>query len=190
MQNLTRSQQKIIIVTVAVIVVFFIVWLLLYIPTTNGMNQYKIELNGVQSQIQQIEMTFGQGKSIEEGMRLLTERYRQLDAKFPLKEEEGLRLLSDMARQLNVEIVSTKLQPKKEFEDSSHTKVQIDGKTCQELKITIDVRSTYKDLVEYIKTLKEQLPVYITVENLKINKASREVSPLNVTLEINFYLLS
>ena len=185
------AQQKKIITTVAVITVPFVIcWLFVYLPTRGMVNQLKAELNNVQNQIQQIEAMIEKGKTIEEGIKSLKERYVQIDSKFPEREEEGLRLLSDFARKQNIGIVSIKSQPRTAFLDKDSQKVEIEGKSCWQLSVSIEMKSGYADLLEYLKNLKESLPAYATFERLRINKDPSGMAKLNITMDLNLYLLS
>ncbi len=165
------------------IFIFFI-----YLPSSNRVAQIKKELSTVESQISEIEATISQSKSMDEGISLLRERFRELNNKFPPKEQEAIKAISGLARKLNIEIISIRPQPKKDFFDENNNNVEIDGKTCQSIFVSIEMSCFYKDLVRYIHSLKEDLPAFVSIQNLLVNKSG--TSKLNVILDINLYLLS
>ena len=190
MNTITPSQKKIIIVSAAAVALVALLGLFVYLPAVRKISLLKDEFSGIQDQIEQIEANVGQGRSIAEGIEALKNRYRALDAKFPVKEEEALGLFSEFARKCNVTIVTIKSQPKVELLDAKDQKVEIEGKVCQVLPVTIEIKSNYSDLGRYIEMLGESLPAYVTVEELKIYKESGGIPNLRVTMELNLYLLA
>ena len=169
---------------------FLIFWRFIYLPMKNDMIKKKIELSGVESQIKQIETIFGKTSTEGESIRFLRERFQGLDNKFPTKEEAALKKLSDFAKKLNVEIISLKPNPKEMLTDENDSQIKIEGKTCQRVFLTLNMRCNYEDLVKYIESVKADLPAFVTIEKIKINKSKSERTRLNVVLEINLYLLS
>lgn len=190
MNTITPSQRKIIIVTAAAVAVAALLSLFVYLPAVREISLLKGEVSGIQGQIEQIEANVGQGHSIAEGIEALKNKYRALDAKFPAKKEEALGLLSEFARKCNITIVAIKSQPKVEFLDAKDQKVEIEGKICQILPVSIEVRSNYHDLGKYLEMLGESLPAYVTVEELNIHQESGGIPNLRVTMELNLYLLA
>ncbi len=190
MDTITPSQRKIIIVTAATVAVVALLSLFVYLPAVREISLLKGEHSGIQNQIEQIEAMVGQGHSMAEGIEALKNKYRALDAKFPAKEEEALGLLSEFAGKCNMTIVTIKSQPKVEFLDEKDQKVEIEGKICQILPVSIEVRSNYNDLGKYIEMLGESLPAYATVEELNMRKESGGTPSLRVIIELNLYLLA
>ncbi len=190
MNTITPSQKKIIIFTAAAVTAVALLGLFAYLPAVREISLLKGEVSGIRDQIEQIEASVGQGHSIAEGIEALKNRYRALDAKFPVKEEKALGLLSEFAKKCNITVVAIKSQPKVEFLDAKDQKVEIEGKICQILPVSIDVKSNYNDLGKYIEMLGESLPAYVTIEELNIRKESGGASGLRVTMELNLYLLA
>ena len=190
LKNITISQKRIVIISVMAVLVFLVSWLFIYLPAKNKIRQLKTELLDIEQQIQKIETLIAQDKTIEEGMRLLNERFAQINSKFPQKEEESLRMLSDLARKFNITVVSVKSSPKTSFLDRNQQSVSLEGKNCHKFVVTIDLKSSFNNLIEYFGALKESLPSYFIVEQLKISRDSAESPLLNVALTLNLYLLS
>lgn len=190
-RNLSPSQKKIVIISLIVIAVFLIFWLFIYLPTKFTVQRYKSELISVESQIKEIEAVIGEAKTRDEGIRLLKARYQELNNKFPQGEEDSLRMLSDFAKKLNIELISIRPQPKREFLDGNNQKVEIEGMTCLIIFVSIEMKCFYKDLVKYIQTLKESSGLtFVTFEKLRISKDKSGTPKLNITLDLNLYLLS
>lgn len=148
------------------------------------------ELMTAEDQIKEIEAVISKTKTLGEGIRLLKQRYQELDKRFPIAEEDSLRMLSELAKKLNIELISVKPESKKALFDGHNKNLQIEGRTCQVIYISIEMRCFYKDLVKYLEILKESLPAFMTVERLKINKDRFGMQKLNIILGINFYLLA
>lgn len=184
-----NPKARIILVIAVFSILFLAFWLLFYLPAKSKMSRLKADLLLVQSQIRQIEVTATEGKSLEEGIKLLTERYRQAEERFPKKEEDSLRTLSNLARKLNITITSTRLQPKVLLLNENQQKMELEGRNCYKFVVTIEMKSAFKDLVRYMELLKESLPAYFTIDRLKIDKASAEAPFLNVALDVSLYLL-
>lgn len=190
MKNISPPQKKIIIISIIVLLVFLVFWFFIYLPSKNTVARIKSELISVESQVRKIETIIGKTKSMDESMQLLIERYRALDDRFPLKEEESIRMLSRLSHKLNIELVSIKPQPKAAFLDDNRKEVEIDGRICQRVFVAMKINCSYKDLVKYIESLKQTLPAFITIEKLRVKKDGTGTRGLNVTLDINLYLLS
>lgn len=190
-RNLSPSQKKIVIISLIVIAVFLIFWLFIYSPTKFTVQRYKSELISQESQIEEIEAVIGEAKTMDEGIRLLKARYQELNNKFPQGGEDSLRILSDIAKKLNIELISIRPQPKREFLDENNQKVEIEGATCLIIFVSIEMKCFYKDLVKYIQTLKESSGLtFVTFEKLRISKDKSGTPKLNITLNLNLYLLS
>jgi Tfp pilus assembly protein PilO len=190
MRKVTLSQKKIIVTSLIVILVFLILWLFIYLPNQNSISRIKSEVLNLENQIKGIEEIMGKTRTIEGSIKLLKQRYQELNNKFPPKEEEGLRMLSDFAKRLNIELISIKPQPNVVFIDKNNKKIEIEGKTCHVVSVSMEVRCFYKDLVKYIETLNKALPAFAIIKRLRINRDKPETSRLNIKLDLNLYLLS
>lgn len=184
------SQKKITIIGLAILLAFLVFWLFIYLPSKNTVKRIKSELISADNEIGEIEAAISEAKTADEGIRLLKQRYQELNNKFPPGEEDSLRMLSDFAKKLNIEITSIKPGgSKRPFLDEDNKNVEIEGKTCQIVSVSIEMSCLYKDLVEYLQTLKESLPAFMSIEKLKISKDKLLTKKLNITLDLNLYLL-
>ena len=189
-KKVSSTQKMIIIISLIVILVFLFFWFLIYLPSKKEVTRIKSQLSDLNNQIRQIEAITSQTTLTDEGIRIIRQRHQQLIDKFPQKEEESLRMLSDLAGNLNVELVSIKPQPKTVFLDQNKNAVEIEGRVCQKVYVSIEIKSLYKDLVKYIQTIKESLPAFISIEKLNIGKDRLQAPKLKVLLELNLFLLS
>lgn len=168
----------------------FLIFAFFHLPGQNTLSRVKSESLKIEAQIQGIEAMIGKGESMAAGMQFLIERYQELNNQFPQKEEESIRMLSRLSRELNIKLISLKPQPKVVFLDQNKQAVEIEGKTCQKVYVSLEMKCFYKDLVKYITSLKRDLPAFVTVEKLRISKSTSATPRLNVILDINLYFLS
>ena len=177
-------------IAVVIIAGFVVLGFLVYSPIKGKVSGLRGDLTNIDSQIKQIETTVDPHRTVEEERKILEERCAKLNSKFPAKEEESLRMLSDFARKMNISVLSTRSQPKTSFLDADKQKVEISGKICQKILVTMEMKGSYKDFLKYLETLKESLPAYLTIERLRMSKDSSGMPVLNINLDINLYLLS
>jgi uncharacterized protein YfbU (UPF0304 family) len=158
----------------------------MYTPRKAKFVALQSELDRIKSQIDQLEQNgFMKGE-----MSSVEVMIQELDRKFPKKEEETIRRLSDLAKTRGVVIVSLRTQSKTDCYAEFQQAIKIENKSCQKVRVLIDIKSTYKDMVEYVQSLKKELPAYITIEKLNMQKINPAEPALNVSLELNLYLLS
>jgi len=190
MKKITVAQRKIIFLTTIVALAFSAVWFLVYLPERNRLHQFKEQLADVENQIRQVQGDAQANKAVEEKIKLLQERYQYVETKFPLKEYEALRLLSDFARKVNMDILSIRSEPKEIFLDEAQQKIEVEGRVCQKLPVSVELKCRYQDLLAYLEMLEDFLPAYVTVEGLRIRKDEAGSFKLDMTLDLNLYLLS
>lgn len=198
MEKLSLSQKKIIIHAGIFILALSLAWFFLYSPSRENLSKAKQEFLAVEEEIHEIESLVDGSVPIDQSLSMLKERYQELDSKFPDKEEETLRALSDFAQKLNIDIVSIKPQRKRiVWEKEEEEAVQVDGKVCQCVTVSIDIRCFYQDLVKYVEVLKKELPAFMVVASVRLIKDKSRVKELkltrdklNVILIVELYLLS
>ncbi len=186
LKRISRSQKRIIIATFVIMAVFSGFWLAMYVPTQKGINRLKTELEETEGQIRQIEAMVAQGKDMGEGIQLMERQYQQLMLKLPPKEEGALIALFDLAFKVNVEIITIRTQAKR----LCRQQVTTEGKSCYELPISLELRGSFEGLIAYIELLKGSLPAFITFEKINIHSGKSGAPALNISLEIQLYLLA
>lgn len=190
MKKLSAEQKKILLMSAIAVGVLLVFWLLIYLPSENKLKALKQELALTQSQIESINAIIKGKNSAEEGIRQLKEDYAVLKNRFPAQEQEGTAALSGIAKKLNVEVASVKSEESHPFRDAENQTVSIEGKTCQVVPVIAEMKCSYRDLVKYLFTIKQTLPAYETLEKIKISKDKFGSGKLNITLELNLYLLN
>lgn len=172
--------------------ILFLLGLLIFIdwPRQRELSRLRMEFQNVQANIQMTEQIISQGRSMDEEITALLVRSRWIEGKFPSGEEGSLGRLSELARQNNVEIVSMRFEPKRPLLTAEHSQIEVGGKVCQSVLVSLELKSNFKNFVAYLEALKEFLPAYLTVERMEIRKGSVPEKILNVSLKVNLYLLS
>lgn len=190
LKQLTQAQKKIIIQGSIIMLVFVVVWLFIFLPQSATIAKTKTELNSTEVQIQDIEQRISKNKSLAQGIALMEARQKLLDKKFPKQEEESFKILSESAKKLNIKIISLKPSLKKPILDENNAEVKVGGKSCQVMGVSLALQSSYADLIKYRQMMEEDLPGFVTIEKLVINKDSLSMAGnLVVTLDFNLYFL-
>ncbi len=189
MKSISSSQKNMILTIMLTAVVSVLFFLFVYSPAKTTVNRIKQEIFEVNAQIQKIESIVVKSKTRQEGIRLLEQKYHELNAKFPRKEEETLKMFADLALAANMEIISIRPEAKTPLLDAGSHVVEIDGKACQKVFVSIELEGGYQNLVKYLESLKKTLPAFINIEKLRVVKNSTETVKVSVTLEVSFYLL-
>lgn len=187
--DITQDQKKIIIMSCAVLSVFLLLWVFLYLPSLRQIKNLKHEFVSTQQQIQAIETLLAGPQGRDEAIRLLKKKQQDLSARFPPKEEESIRFIPEIARKMNIQVISLNPGSKTGFLDESGRQVIIEGKSASYLPISMEVSCYYKDLVKYLLDLKSNLPAFISVINLNVQKENQLSGKVRANLQFNLYLL-
>ncbi len=185
-----NPKMKINIIITMSVVACAIFWFFFYLPSQKRIKELKNKFEVVEGQIHSIEGKINRNGKMARGIVLLEKRYRELSSKFPEKEEQALEMISGLGREFQIEITSIRSQSRTFFLDEEAKKVSLEGKFCQEFPVSIKVKASYKNLVEYIDSLREQLPAYVTVESIHLYKGASGSLKLTGELDLILYLLS
>jgi len=169
---------------------FFLFWMVVYLPAQMEFKRLKAQLKGANDQISQIELMVTKGETMNTGAKILEQRFREVNYKFPQKEEAALEMLSELGQKLGMGVLSTKSQPKTPFLDKDGQPVMVEGRACQKVFVLIEMKSSYAELVHFLETIDKQLPAYMIVERLEIRKDTAASLKLNIVLGFNLYFLS
>ena len=187
--DVTDNQKKIILISLSVLFIFLLFLVFLYVPASKEIAALKNELKSTEQQIQGIELLLAGSQSRDEAIRLLEQRKRYLNNKFPQKEEESLRLIPEIARKMNITVLSLQPGSRTELLDAADKQVIIENKAASYLPISLEVSCYFKDLVRYALELKATLPAFISINSLDIKKEGQLNGKILVNIEFNLYLL-
>ncbi|MFC1703885.1 type 4a pilus biogenesis protein PilO [Candidatus Omnitrophota bacterium] len=190
MATLTKSQKKVFTVAAVLIVVFMLFVIFMYLPYVQSVKRSKAQLVTLEGLISKIEQLGGKNIPLHVGIEAFQQKLQELDSKFPDKEEESLTNISRFARESNIEIASLKPQPKSVVLDESRQEVQLGGKVFRKVAVMLQLKCSYKNLVQFIEKLEQGLPALVSIERIDITKSSSGDTPLEVSLDLIVYLLS
>jgi len=167
------------------ILIFFV---FVYLPSQRQVTSLKKELEYFNSQISSINSIIDKKKSFQENIFSLQERLKELD-RFPHKEEQTLKIISDIAKESKIDIKNLAPRQKQEFIYAEDLKLSIDGKGVIVMPVLLSLRCAYNDLIVFLTKLNKDLPAFISVESLEIERSDRSGQKLAAILELNIYLL-
>ncbi len=189
-KKISEKQMQIIIAAAIIAVLLLSFYFFIYSPANNKVKEINKELSNAQNQIQSIENIIGSGSLLSGDIAALEEEDKRLLEKFPGKEEKSLKLLYEFARGLDIKITSLLPQPKAVIVDENGRQIQAGEKVFQRVGVSLTMQCSYNNLVKYITILKKQLPGFISIEMMRLNKDSTRVNKLNVDLMFNLFLLT
>lgn len=177
--------------SVAVIGGAFLLFIfLLYIPTLHGLSSMRGDYDRISSEIAQMKNMDGGGKSLEETIAKLNKRLDVLNSMFPSKEEGVLRLLSQTASNLKINVTSMTPEKRHIVQEIGGASVNIKECAIQEMGIKMSVKSDYKAFEEFVRTVREDFPVYVKFDSVRMEKTSNDKHPvLNIDVEMHTYLI-
>lgn len=188
--KITKAQEKILMIVGVVSLAFLIFILFIYLPSRRQLVRLKNEFYGIESEIENIKKATGEGRSLEENITILKARLDELDKKFPAKEEVILRELSDAAARYDIAVTALKPQKKKVIKDIDGISIMIKDCQVQEMPVSLSLKASYKTLGEFLKFLKDQTPVFVRIDNVRMAKGSDKMSAIiDVELNLNSYLI-
>lgn len=172
-----------------VAVVFF--WFTMYLPVQIKIKKIEPELKSFRDEIAQIEKIAGTKSLTGEVRKLLQDKLSELEYKLPQKEEKALKELFDLAKEFGVDIIFIKPKPKEIAYDENRKELKVENRIIQTVFISIKMRCSYAELTGYIGAIKKDLPAFVTIESLYVDKDKFVTKvTLNVTLNLNLYFLS
>lgn len=186
---LTLSQKNLLRAALVAATIFIALGLFFFLSMGKRIKDLKKEEAQIRSQVETVESLI-RGKTINEGFLNLQERLRQLNSKFPDRDEMSLKMISEIARACDIVIKSTQSQPQVIYEDENNNEIKINGKTCQSVTVTLEVSGDYFQLVQFLSELKRSLPADLTFEKIGITKSSENPKILNARMIFNIFLLS
>ncbi|MBI5144442.1 MAG: type 4a pilus biogenesis protein PilO [Candidatus Omnitrophica bacterium] len=187
--EITKNQKKILIIVGIVGLAFVIFMIFVYLPLRKQFAGLKDRLHVVEAEINQIKQAGGEGKSLEEAISFLKERYDVMSNKFPEKEEIVLRELPSLAARLGIDVSSVRPQRKRVIQELSGSPTSIKGHYVQEMPISMSLKTYYKTLGEFFRILNEDFPIFVKIDNVSITRADRATGLLSVDLNVDTYLI-
>jgi Tfp pilus assembly protein PilO len=181
----SKHLQQFLITFGGIFIVLVLYLLLIYGPRKQRLVETSETLSNIGLQLESIQTTIGQKKTIEEGTASLRGNLDVLANRFIDKEQASMILteLSDLANSLRLRIVS--IEPSKMHEV---TGVKLDGQPCLRLPIQLSLRGSYEDFGEYLQDLVFSKNGIFTIEKFDISKEKRGQTDLMIKVLVNAYV--
>ncbi|MCX5715693.1 MAG: type 4a pilus biogenesis protein PilO [Candidatus Omnitrophica bacterium] len=119
--------------------------------------------------------------------------YSDFDAtadRLPYKEEESFKLIAKEANKAGLSVISMNPGERRPMLDVNNSHVFVENVQCFEIPINIEMQGGYKEIGEYLRSLREDVPVLIKVEDIVINKEGAGGSQLKAKAEFILHVLS
>ena len=176
--------------TVFLLLVFLGVTLGFYTPSYKELRVLKLELRGLEQDIDRIELMAGKNRDIREGLRDRQEQLALFYRRIPEQEKQGVKALANTARHNNLEIVSTRIGGKRKSIDKKNKALKFYDKECSFVPVTIQLKGRFQDVVGYLEELGVSPDYCVTVERLTLERRDPAEGLLNILVELKLYVLS
>jgi len=160
-----------------------------YFPSYRELRTVKSELNGVEMEIDRIELMAGKNRDIKQGLRELQDEIALFRHRFPEKEDQGVKALADTARNHNLEIVSTRIGIQRKSTDNKNRALKFGDAECGFISVTGQFKGRFQDLVGYFEELESSPEYFVTVERLDLDRVDATEGILSISVELKLYLL-
>ncbi len=174
---------------VALSVAVVLLALFVYLPLKGRAGRLVVDLKNLQANLDHVRSIVGPGKDLGYGKVLLEENLKKLDAKFPEKEYDALNRISELARASGLEVVAVNSQPKHLIEDPEALAIKVDGKTGQQIPVSMELRGTYGNFVGYLSALKDSPNTFTMVDHYHLRRDGSDAKTLGISVDLNLYLL-
>ena len=113
----------------------------------------------------------------------------ELDRRFPDSETKSLLAIADYANKFHVRLEQVHASAPQAVSDSRGTRAGADGKKCSGVRVSMNFKSAYPNLVKYIEALRKIVPAYMVVEKLEVTRGDSNLPELDGKIELVLYLL-
>ena len=196
-RKLTKAQRYIILLFIIDVIAFLVLIDKIYLPANRGIKLLRDELEKMDEEVVGLKniMRAAPGAlSTEQGNggnpQAWESQFTDLYKKFPPQEDTTLKSLQELARTHNLSILSVRLREKVPCYGRQNNKLTIEGKTCQEVGFTLEMRGRYEDVLNYMKRIKEDVAAYISFDAMEAKVMNNTDHTLKVALTLTVYLLS
>lgn len=185
--NILKQKQTIIIVTGTILLTMLLLLLFIYLPKKREIIELKKKITDIEREIQGIQGVGAEKEGLDEIIAKYNNKLKELEKSLPGKEEETLRNLSNLASKLGIEVLS--INPQKA--EICDLPINVKGYICKEMKISMELKTSFKVLGEYLRLLQYGFPTVLRINSYYIKKEGEKygISVLSVTLKLTMYML-
>ena len=184
-----KSREKILIVLAVIAIAIWAFDHFYYTPHTHKISRLKADINAADLKLKE-SLLVTEGVETLEAEILRQERELKRLSERTLKGEEFRTFLRHLAREsdsLQMKVIS--LNPQEEKLPPPEGKKEASASQYRRVNIQMVLHSTYIKLGAYLKGI-EELPFFVNVDSLQIEK-NEEIQPLlKVTIGLSMYIIS
>jgi len=176
-----------------VLAVLLIFQVFIYSPKNAEKSRLMAELACRNAKIQQTQVIMGIERGAPgKGLAKLKLQLARFEERLPRQEEisEVVKRINGEAVRNKVNVISTEFRQSELFRDSQDNPVEIEGRFCKRLSVTLAMESRYEALGKYLASLQKNLPILFTIDKLVMDKMEGNADKLKVELIISVYTLA
>lgn len=181
LRRLAKEQNKIIYIGLVVFFILFCVWFFVYLAEARRFNRIKKESVLTENKINEI-LSIAKGKDLASAIQDLRADLTNLRSKLATGDETVIYNLSETAKKSKLDLNSINRGSKQLLEN------KIPGYIVEELSVLLSLSGEYREIGEYLKSLKDDFPLLVRVKKLEIKGRGEGQEELEATLEVNAYL--
>lgn len=184
---MNKNQRNILIMAGMVLGAILVVLFFIYLPKNREMKKLKTEFLLVKKDLDNIQRITGNAGDIDILITKYAEKIKEYETMLPRREEQTLRTLAKAAADLDIKVLS--ITPQTAI--LTELPITIEGCNCKELKIAIELVTSYRKLGEYFSVLQYKFPTLIRLDSLKLKKQDEYagLSVLSVSLDVTLFML-
>jgi Tfp pilus assembly protein PilO len=182
-RNLTKEQRKIIYIALIVFAFFFLLWVTIYVPQSEKLVIIKANIADTERQIEQI-MSVARGRDLANVAKELKISSDKIISKFPVGEDIVVAKLTDAAEN-TAKLMVNDITPA----TRQSLLGKIPGFELDELLLNMSITGEYKGIVEFLRMLLGDFPVFLRIKELSISGKGEGKSQLDCDIQLSAYLI-
>ncbi|MBM3251736.1 MAG: hypothetical protein FJZ11_03030 [Candidatus Omnitrophica bacterium] len=156
---------------------FFCFWFFVYRPQIRRLISIQREFNDTEAQIVEITQ-LAHGQDFAQAVKGLEIKFGQLSNLIPKGEDEIINNLSEEARRLKIKVENITSSGGRLLD------YQVAGYSVEESPISMNLICEYRQLGEYLKSLRDNFPVLVRIKQVEIQAKGATNPDLEVSLQI------
>ena len=150
----------------------------------------KKELADKEGQSRKIEQLIGAKGQLQDVLVNFGNKLKKLEDRFPTREETVIRTLNSIAREANFEVLSLRPGEILPVERTQLDKAGLGGKQFSGLVLTVEARAPFRNLMNFLEKIENDLSAVITVDKMYLSKSKPSDLRLEIKMNLTLYLLT
>jgi hypothetical protein len=187
--RVTPAQCVIFVWAAALVVVAMLFFHFLYRPAYDRLQDEKdlVELLG--DHLRWVTQTLDTVPDPQRVFEYFAAQDREFDRRFPDVEQKSLLAITEYAHKFQVRLERVHAEAAQDVLGPRGAKVTADNKRCVGVRVAMNFKSDYFNLVKYLETLRKVVPAYMVVEKMEIDNMPASVPKLEGKIDLILYLL-